>query len=128
MNVVISYIIDVAEVKTRKRGGIVTITQKQLNNANSNLKTYQHEVAILRQAKDTFEQEFDAGNNDIKRALATELDRIGEELRRHINHHKNENARIQQQLAHLSEEKVNYQNFLRNIREQLEEIERQVGE
>lgn len=102
--------------------------QKQLNNANSNIKTYQHEVSILRQAKDTFEQEFDANNNDIKRSLTTELDRIGEELKRHINHHRNENARIQQQLAHLNEEKINYQNFLRGIREKLEEIERQVGE
>ena len=92
------------------------------------MKTYQHEVNILRQTKDSFEQGFDASNNDIKRSLATELDRIGEELKRHINHHKNENIRIQQQLSHLNEEKVNFQNFLRSIREKLEEIERQVGE
>jgi hypothetical protein len=44
--------------------------QKQLNNAKSNLKTYQQEVEVLRQAKQTFENEFDAGNVDIKRNLA----------------------------------------------------------
>ena len=58
----------------------------------------------------------------------SELDRIGEELNRHINHHKNENSRIRQQLSHLSEEKNNYQNFLKSIREKLEEIEREIGE
>ena len=71
---------------------------------------------MLRQFKDTFEQEFDANNNDIKRSLASELDRIGEELKRHITHHKNENARIQAQLSNLNEEKTNYQNFVRSIR------------
>ena len=60
--------------------------------------------------------------------LSTELERIYEEMKRHINHHKNENARIHQQLAHLNEEKTNFQEFLRNIRDRLEEIERQVGE
>ena len=83
---------------------------------------------LLRQAKGTFEQQFDANNNDIKRSLMSELDRIGEELNRHINHHKNENSRIRQQLSHLSEEKNNYQNFLKSIREKLEEIEREIGE
>lgn len=32
----------------------VILKQKQLNNANANLKTYQHEVDVLRAAKDTF--------------------------------------------------------------------------
>jgi chromosome segregation ATPase len=49
-------------------------------------------------------------------------------LKRHVNHHKNENARIAQQLAHLNEEKANFQSFLQNIRDKLEEIERNVGE
>ena len=71
---------------------------------------------MLRQLKTTFEQDFDANNNDIKRFLSIELDRIGEELKRHINHHHNENTRIQQQLAHLREEKNNYQSFLKSIR------------
>lgn len=99
-----------------------------MNNANANVKTYQHEVSVLRQAKDTFEKEFDANNADIKRNISIELDRIFEELKRHLNHHKNENNRILQQLAHLNEEKVSFQTFLKNIRDKLEEIERQVGE
>lgn len=48
--------------------------------------------------------------------------------KRHLTHHKTENARIKSQLEQLNAEKENFQNFLRNIREQLEEIERQVGE
>jgi hypothetical protein len=49
-----------------------------LYNLTTNVKTYKRETEALRQAKDAFEKAFDAKNADIRRTLATELDRIHE--------------------------------------------------
>lgn len=61
------------------------IEQKELNNINANIKTYQVEIQNLRQIKEAFEKAFNSKNTDIKRNLSTEVDRIHEELYFFVN-------------------------------------------
>ena len=56
------------------------ITQKQLSDLNTNIKTYHHEVDTLRQAKDSFEKAFNAKNSEIRRNITSQLQRVFEEL------------------------------------------------
>jgi hypothetical protein len=47
--------------------------------------------------------------------------------KRHLAHHKSENGRIRGQLDQLNTEKENFQQFLKNIRDKMEETERMIG-
>jgi predicted RNA-binding protein with PIN domain len=71
---------DVFEEQAVHRRGSSPLTQKELYNLTTNIKTYKRETETLRQAKEAFEKAFDAKNADIRRTLTTELDRIHEEL------------------------------------------------
>lgn len=73
---------------------------------------HKKEVQVLKSEKDTLESVLSMKTQDVKKTLTNELMRIDEEMKRHFQHQKAENARLQQQITALKGEKTALQQQL----------------
>lgn len=76
---------------------------------------HKKEVQVLKSEKDTLESVLSMKTQDVKKTLTNELMRIDEEMKRHFQHQKAENARLQQQITALKGEKTALQQQLLGI-------------
>lgn len=59
------------------------------------LNYHKKEVTVLRSEKETLESVLNQKTGDVKKTLTSENFKVEEEMRRHYNHQKEDNARLQ---------------------------------
>ena len=67
-----------------------------ISTLNADLNLHKKEVSILKSEKETLESVLMVKTADVRKTLTNELFRVEEEMKRHYEHMKAENSRLQQ--------------------------------
>mmetsp|Transcript_71729 Transcript_71729/g.83395 ORF Transcript_71729/g.83395 Transcript_71729/m.83395 type:complete len:165 (-) Transcript_71729:86-580(-) len=101
--------------------------EEMIKTVSDEMNFHKKEVQVLKSEKDTLESVLSMKTQDVKKTLTNELMRIDEEMKRHFQHQKAENARLQQQITALKGEKTALQQQLLGLQRRISELEMQVG-
>ena len=98
-----------------------------LRHLQEQLNSHKKEVQILRSEKETLESVLTMKQGDTRKALANELHRVEEEIKRHYANQKAENTRLQQQVTTLKSEKTGIEKEIIRMQKRIDELELQIG-
>ena len=107
--------------------GKLNVIENLIKTINEEITNHKKEVQILKSEKDTLQSVLTMKTSDVKEALFEELKTLESEMRRHFNHQKAENSRLQQQVTVLRGEKTSLQQQLIGLQRRINELEMQIG-
>ena len=93
----------------------------------SEMNFHKKEVQILKSEKETIEKVLDIKVLDVHKSLMNEINRVEDNLKRHLAHQKAENSRLQQQINKLKDEKTELAGQMIKLQSSIDELEKQVG-
>ena len=76
------------------------------------MNAHKKELVFLKTGKDNLQDELKARNLQVKSELASELNKVEEQMKTHFSHQKAENTKLQQQITQLKNEKTSLQTLL----------------
>ena len=94
---------------------------------NEEITQHKKDVQHLKSEKDSLQSVLTIKTTDVKEALFDELKGLESEMRRHFNHQKAENSRLQQQVTVLRGEKTSLHQQLIGLQRRINELEMQIG-
>ncbi len=107
--------------------GKLNVIENLIKTVNEEITNHKKEVQVLKSEKDTLQSVLTMKTSDVKEALFEELKTLEGEMRRHFNHQKAENSRLQQQVTVLRGEKTSLQQQLIGLQRRINELEMQIG-
>ena len=76
------------------------------------MNNHKKELAFLRTGKDNLQDELKSRNIQVKSELASELNKVEEQMKTNFSHQKSENTKLQLQITNLKNDKTSLQNLL----------------
>ena len=92
--------------------GKLQALEDEINNVAVDMNNHKKELTFLKTGKDNLQDELKTRNLQVKSELASELNKVEEQMKTHFSHQKAENTKLQQQITHLKNEKTSLQNLL----------------
>lgn len=102
--------------------------EEHIKSVTEELNFHKKEVSVLKTEKDTLEKMLHMKLADARKSLGNEIFRVEEEMKRHFQHQKAENSRLQQQITVIKGEKTALQQQLLALQRRISELELQVGQ
>ena len=92
--------------------GKLQALEEDINGVAINMNGHKKELVDLKAGKDNLQDELKSKNIQVKSELASELNKVEEQMKTHFSHQKAENTKLQQQITHLKNEKTSLQTLL----------------
>jgi chromosome segregation ATPase len=92
--------------------GKLQALEEDINGVAVDMNNHKKELVFLKTGKDNLQDELKARNLQVKSELATELNKVEEQMKTHFSHQKAENTKLQGQITLLKNEKTNLQTLL----------------
>merc|ERR1719389_1462259 len=94
---------------------------------NEELAAQRQEIESLRNDKANVESQYQGQLQEMKKAMATDVGRMQEEVKKHFQQQKAENGRLQAQITTLKGEKTSLQQQILGLQRRIQEIEEHIG-
>jgi len=107
--------------------GKLSLIETMIKTINEEITQHKKDVQHLKSEKDSLQSVLTIKTTDVKEALFDELKGLESEMRRHFNHQKAENSRLQQQVTVLRGEKTSLHQQLIGLQRRINELEMQIG-
>mmetsp|Transcript_9596 Transcript_9596/g.9903 ORF Transcript_9596/g.9903 Transcript_9596/m.9903 type:complete len:165 (-) Transcript_9596:111-605(-) len=107
--------------------GKVGSLEDSTNEIANEINAHRNEIGNLRNEKDSLKESIENRTKEVRSTLFQEIDKIDDEITRHINGQKAEGSRLQQQILSLKTEKTQLAKELSTLQNRLKEIESQIG-
>ena len=108
------------------KGKLVAL-EDTVQNLTEELECHKKQVRALQTEKDTLESVLNMKIQDVRNNLTNEVARVEGEMKRYFDSQRAENARMQQQITTLKDEKTALQQKLLDLQQRIAELEGQVG-
>lgn len=82
---------------------------------------------MVRREKDSLEQVLAVKAQEVRTSLQNEAQRVEEDLKKSLNTQRNENIKLQQNIANIKAEKTNLQKNLLDLQRRISDLETQIG-
>merc|ERR1719262_1501140 len=94
---------------------------------NEELAAQRQEIESLRGDKSNIEKHYQGQLQEMKKTMVGDVQRMQEEVKKHFQQQKAENARLQQQITTLKGEKTSLQQQILGLQRRIQEIEEHIG-
>ena len=94
---------------------------------SDDMGSHKRDVKQLNLEKDMMQDGLSKRAHEVRTTLFQELNKVEEEMKRHITHQKSEISRLQQFIAQLKSDKTMLQNQLLSLQRRMNDLEQQVG-
>merc|ERR1719440_1693794 len=94
---------------------------------NEELAAQRQEIESLRGDKSNIESHYQGQLQELKKTMVGDVQRMQEEVKKHFQQQKAENARLQQQITTLKGEKTTLQQQILGLQRRIQEIEEHIG-
>ncbi len=101
--------------------------EEQVGNISDEMGGHKRDVKQLNMEKDLMKDNLSKRAHEVKTVLLQELNKVDEEMKRHIAHQRSENARLLQFISQLKTDKTMLQNQLLSLTRRMKDLEMQVG-
>lgn len=101
--------------------------EDQINDIAEDMNYHKDDVYVLKNDKDLFQGSLKSKHDSIKNILFSELNKVEEEMKRHFNHQKSENSKLQQQISQIKTEKSVLDQLVISLQKKLTDLEIRVG-
>ena len=95
--------------------GKLQALEEDINSVAVDMNTHKKELIFLKTGKDNLQDELKSRNLQVKTELASEINKVEEQMKTHFSHQKAENTKLQQQITHLKNEKTSLQSLLNSM-------------
>ena len=92
--------------------GKLQALEEDINDVAVFMNLHKKELVDLKVGKENLQDELKSKNVQVKSDLASELNKVEEQMKTHFSHQKTENTKLQQQITHLKNEKTSLQILL----------------
>lgn len=107
--------------------GKVTSLEDQTNEMQHELQGHFNEIINLTHEKNSLKEMIENKTKDVRNILFQEVDKIDDEITRHITSQKNEHSKLKLQIDTLKHEKQALNRDLAALQNRLKELEMQIG-
>lgn len=113
-------------IPTGLRGKLASL-EDFISMQNEELAAQRQEIESLRGDKSSMESHYQNQLMDMKKTMVGDVQRMQEEVRKHFQMQKQENARLQQQITTLKGEKTSLQQQILGLQRRIQEIQEMIG-
>ncbi len=107
--------------------GKVASLEDTTNELANEINSHRNEISNLRNEKDSLKEMIENKTKEVRGTLLQEIEKVDDEITRHINSQKAEGSRLQQQILNLKTEKTALAKELSGLQNRLKELEMQIG-
>uniref|UniRef100_A0A7S1AY48 Uncharacterized protein n=1 Tax=Noctiluca scintillans TaxID=2966 RepID=A0A7S1AY48_NOCSC len=98
-----------------------------ISSQNEELASQRQEIDKLRSDKTNIEEHYQSQLQELQKTMVGDVQRMQDEVKKHFQQQKAENARLQQQITTLKGEKVSLQQHILGLQRRIQEIEEAIG-